>query len=146
MPWQACSIQLSWDASVWCHLATTGIFKSPDEYIASGHDCSNWALSVLWHAQHTLMGLLTDLCIHPKKLVPLWHNARGNQFFVTIAGCEYVALAGDLENKRPLVCPSAATYTLKLSTGRMLGRFRLTCCKSQYLSEKQLWHLIYSKS
>lgn len=68
--WQACSysgMQLSWDTCVWCHLATAGIFKCPDEYIAPGPDCSNWTLSVLWHAQHTLMGHLTVLCIHPKK-------------------------------------------------------------------------------
>lgn len=70
MLWQACSyfgMQLSWDTCVWCHLATAGIFKCPDEYIAPGLDCSNWTLSVLWHAQHTLMGHLTVLCIHPKK-------------------------------------------------------------------------------
>lgn len=58
---------LSRDACAWCHLATAGIFKCPDEYIAPGSDCSNWTLSALLHAQHTLMGLLTVLCIHLTK-------------------------------------------------------------------------------
>lgn len=78
MFWQACSyfgMQLSWDTCVWCHLATAGIFKCPDEYIAPGLDCSNWTLSVLWHAQHTLMGHLTVLCIHPKKTLKKTKNS-----------------------------------------------------------------------
>lgn len=58
---------LSQDACARCHLATAGIFKCPDEYIAPGPDCSNWTLSALLHAQHTLMGLLTVLCIHLTK-------------------------------------------------------------------------------
>lgn len=58
---------LSRDACARCHLATAGIFKCPDEYIAPGPDCSNWTLSALLHAQHTLMGLLTVLCIHLTK-------------------------------------------------------------------------------
>lgn len=131
--------QLSWDACVRCHLATAGIFKCPDEYIAPGPDCSNRTLSVLWHAQHTLMGLLTVLRIHPTKTQ---HCARGDQ---RLSG-EYSALAEDLEKQKATsrtvehqMCPSAAWQTVLQRDNRDTSP--LTCCKitvQRFGSEQQL--------
>lgn len=84
-------------------LATAGIFKCPDEYTAPGPNSSNWTLSALWHAQHTLMGLVTVPRIHPtKNTAPCQRGSRG-------LGVNFSEPAEELECNRPKGLTAAAS-------------------------------------
>lgn len=139
--WQLCSYSLV-SILAWCKWATARIIKCPDEYAAPGPDCSNRTLSVHWHAQHTLMGLLTVLCIHPTKT---WDCASGDDLWLDMnAERLQIGTVKELQVWPKLRCPSSATYTVKLSLCRTPSCFRLTCCKLQYFgSEQQLQWIFY---